>query len=47
MEKLIVGLLRLFCPYLKTMAANTSNPIDDMIVRILCTAVEAEDVEPV
>ena len=36
MEKLIVGLLRVLCPHLKAMAANTSNPIDDIVVNIVC-----------
>ena len=36
MEKLIVGLLRVLCPHLKAMAKNTSNPIDDIVVNIIC-----------
>jgi hypothetical protein len=40
METIILGLLRLFCPYLKKMAEKTGSPIDDMIVGILCRAVE-------
>lgn len=36
MEKLIIGLLKVLCPALKEMAANTSNPIDDIVVNIIC-----------
>jgi hypothetical protein len=36
MEKLIVGLLRVLCPHLRAMAQNTSNPIDDIVVNIIC-----------
>lgn len=39
MESLIIGLLGIFCPYLKAMAAKTGSPIDDMIVNIICMAV--------
>lgn len=42
MEKLIIGLLRLFCPYLKKMAAKTENPVDNLIVSIICQAVDIE-----
>lgn len=45
MEKLIIGLLRLFCPYLRKMAENTGNIVDDMIVSILCKAVEYPEKE--
>jgi len=36
MEQIIVGLLRTLCPQLKTMAQNTSNPVDDIVVNIIC-----------
>jgi len=42
MEKIITGLLKLFCPYLKEMARKTKSPVDDMIVRILCACVGEE-----
>jgi hypothetical protein len=40
MEDLILKLLNLFCPYLKEMAKKTGNPVDDIIVNILCKAAE-------
>lgn len=36
MDKLIVELLRVLCPYLKSMAANTGSPVDDIIVNVIC-----------
>ena len=42
MEKMIIALLRVLCPYLKKMAANTSNPIDDVVVRIVCMIAGSE-----
>jgi len=36
MEKLIVGLLRVLCPHLKDMAKRTENPVDDVVVNIIC-----------
>ena len=36
MEKIIIGLLKVLCPHLKAMAANTSSPIDDIVVNIIC-----------
>ena len=36
METMIIGLLRVLCPHLKAMAANTSNPVDDIVVNIIC-----------
>lgn len=36
MEELIRDLLRVLCPHLKAMAANTRNPVDNMIVAIIC-----------
>ena len=36
METLVVGLLRLLCPYLIAMAKKTGTPIDDAVVRIIC-----------
>jgi len=40
MEQLIIDLIRVLCPYLKKMAEKTDSPIDDMIVRIICSLVE-------
>jgi hypothetical protein len=40
MEKLIIDLIRLLCPYLKAMAAKTGSPVDDVIVNIICSLVE-------
>jgi len=42
MEQLIIGLIRLLCPYLKEMVKKTKSPIDDMVVRIICSLVEAK-----
>jgi len=39
MDKIIIDLIKLFCPYLKEMAKKTNSPVDDMIVRILCSLV--------
>jgi len=36
MENVIKELLRVLCPHLKAMAANTSNPIDDIVINIVC-----------
>lgn len=36
MEQLIVGILKVLCPHLKKMAAQTANPVDDIIVNIVC-----------
>ena len=36
MEQIILGLLRVLCPQLKAMAKNTSNPVDDVAVNIIC-----------
>jgi hypothetical protein len=36
METLIKELLRVLCPHLRRMAANTSNPVDDIVVNIVC-----------
>lgn len=36
MEKIIIGLLRVLCPVLKEMAKKTSNPVDDIVVNIIC-----------
>lgn len=43
MDTLILNLLKVFCPYLKDMAKRTANPIDDVIVRILCGLIKDED----
>lgn len=36
MEQIIVGLLRVLCPVLRDMAENSSNPVDDIVVNIIC-----------
>ena len=40
MEKLIIGLLRVLCPRLKAMAERTANPMDDVVVNIICMIAE-------
>jgi len=40
METLIINLIRLLCPYLKEMAKKTESPIDDLVVRIICSLVD-------
>ncbi|MBA7682157.1 hypothetical protein ES703_90503 [subsurface metagenome] len=40
MEKLIIELIRLLCPYLMEMAKKTGSPVDDFIVRIICSFVD-------
>ncbi len=40
MEKLIIELVRLLCPYLKEMAKKTASPVDDFVVRIICSFVD-------
>jgi len=45
MEKLIIGLLRLLCPFLKKMAAKTENRVDDMVVNIICAIAAQEPKE--
>ena len=45
MEKLIIGLLKVLCPHLKAMAKNTSNPIDDIVVNIICMIAGREPTE--
>jgi len=42
MEEVIIGILRLLCPYIKEMAEKTKSPIDDMVVRIICSLIEAK-----
>lgn len=42
MEKLVRELLRLACPYLKEMAKKTGSPIDDFIVKIVCSLAEVK-----
>lgn len=39
METIVLGILRVVCPHLKKMAANTANPIDDVVVNLICTLV--------
>jgi len=36
MEIIIRELLKVLCPHLQAMAKNTSNPIDDIVVNIVC-----------
>jgi len=43
MEELIVELIRLLCPYLKKMAEKTKSPIDDIVVRVICSLVEKKE----
>ena len=45
METVIRALLRALCPHLKAMAANTSNPIDDIVVNIVCMIAGEEPIE--
>lgn len=45
MEQLIVGLLRVLCPHLKDMAARTENPVDDVVVNIICIIAGSEQTE--
>lgn len=40
MEKLIIDLIKLLCPYLKAMASKTGSPVDDVIVNIIYSLVE-------
>lgn len=40
MEQLIINLIKLLCPYLREMAKKTGSPIDDVIVKIICSLVE-------
>lgn len=42
MEQIILGMLRVLCPHLKKMAAKTENPIDDIVVRLICTMVGSD-----
>lgn len=43
MEQMIIGLLKVLCPQLKAMAANTSNPVDDIVVNIICMIADTEE----
>ena len=45
METVIRELLRVLCPHLKAMAANTSSPIDDIVVNIICMIAGEEPVK--
>lgn len=36
MENILLDLIRYFCPYLQAMAAKTADPVDDLIVKIIC-----------
>ena len=42
MENLIRELLKILCPRLKAMAANTSNPVDDVVVNVICMIADTE-----
>ena len=42
MEELIINLIKLLCPYLKEMAKKTGSPVDDFIVKIICSLVEVK-----
>jgi len=35
-DKMIIGLLRVLCPYLRAMAKKSGNTVDDTIVNIVC-----------
>lgn len=35
--QILFMLLKIACPHLKEMAARTKNPIDDLIVNIICS----------
>jgi len=39
MEKLIVAVITLLCPYLEEMAKKTQSPIDDLVVKLICSLV--------
>lgn len=43
MEELLINLLKILCPYLQRMAKKTASPVDDLVVRIICGAVEETD----
>lgn len=45
MDQLIVGLLRVLCPHLKKMAEQTKNPVDDVVVNIVCLIAGAKPTE--
>ena len=40
METIVIGILRVLCPHLKRMAAKTENPIDDIVVNLICMIAE-------
>ena len=42
MEQVIIGILRVLCPQLKKMAAKTANPVDDIVVNIICMIAGSE-----
>lgn len=41
--ELIKKMLRVLCPYLKKMAKDTKNPIDDLVVNIICTLILGDE----
>jgi len=43
MDELVFKLIKVLCPYLKDMAKRTKNPVDDIIVRIICSLADADD----
>lgn len=45
MDNILLDLIRYFCPYLKTMAVKTGDPVDDLIVKIICRITGAENDE--
>ena len=40
--KIIIEILRLMCPLLVDIADRTDNPIDNMVVQVVCDLVQAE-----
>lgn len=45
MEQIIISLLKVLCPHLKAMAAKTTNPVDDIVVNIICVIAGLEPKE--
>ncbi len=45
MEKMLLGLLRVLCPYLQAMAKKTATPVDDLVVNLICRIAGTEDEE--
>lgn len=45
MENIIIGLLKVLCPVLRDMAAKSDNPVDDVVVNIICMIAGSETEE--